>query len=258
MTRALFIPQADTYVPTPDATGPWSAQALFGGAPAALAVHEVLRVHSAGEWRAARVTTDLIRPAPQAPLTVRTRELRSGRRVQSFEAMLYAPDGGPVSRTTVLLLAGGDAAEATAPSPRTAAGPEAWERIAFAVPHPSVFDLMEVRGPALVPGRRQLSWARFSTPIVAGRPLSGLERAAFVADLAAGVMNSDGPRVEYINADVTLYLHRRNESEWIAVDPRARELGDGTVIGNAGLADRSGVFASVTTASVAAPAVAVA
>ena len=80
MTDNALLTRIDdtTFEPTQQAVGPWDGDLLFGGVPAGLAVHEVERAVGISDWQAARITTDLVRPAPRTPLTVDVDLVASG------------------------------------------------------------------------------------------------------------------------------------------------------------------------------------
>src|SRR5690606_29933566 len=131
--EALFVEDGGLFLPTEYARGPWGADVLFGGVPPALLVQEMERRHGVSGFDAARITTDLVRPAPMAALSVETQVVREGKRIRVIEGVVRsASDGRPVARTTALFITGDDAAarpfesedEPAAPPPGPAAWPE--------------------------------------------------------------------------------------------------------------------------------------
>src|SRR3546814_5039460 len=99
---------------------------LHGGPPTAL-VGRVLLDHEPGDtqWFLSRLTVELIRPVPLAPLKVDVTMRRPGRRVQLLDAVITAPDGTEVMWARGLRLAqspnGID--EAALPTPERAQRP---------------------------------------------------------------------------------------------------------------------------------------
>jgi hypothetical protein len=61
---------------SPNAAGPWDGGMQHGSAPAALAVWAAESIPAKEAMRIARVTIDLMRPVPLAPLTLQTEVLR--------------------------------------------------------------------------------------------------------------------------------------------------------------------------------------
>src|SRR3546814_7532538 len=92
--EAVFSPDGDRWMPSPIAVGPWDPGSLHGGPPTAL-VGRVLLDHEPGDtqWFLSRLTVELIRPVPLAPLKVDVTMRRPGRRVQLLDAVITAPDG---------------------------------------------------------------------------------------------------------------------------------------------------------------------
>jgi hypothetical protein len=80
----------DLYAPTEHARGPWDPSMLHGGAPAALIAAAFERMQPGAELPLARLSFSFLRPIPMAPLQLRTRMTRPGRRVQELAADLYA------------------------------------------------------------------------------------------------------------------------------------------------------------------------
>src|SRR6266508_2268290 len=76
---------------------------MHGGAPAALLARAIERFEPGPASHIARLTVELLRPVPLAPLTVTTRMARPGKKVQPVEASLFAGDQ-EVVRTTGLRL----------------------------------------------------------------------------------------------------------------------------------------------------------
>ena len=87
---SLFIPHELGYMPTEYSRSPWSLDLLHGGPVAALLARAVDERVSDPSLRLTRLTTDLFRPVPYAPMHVKTEVLRDGRRVKAVRASLYA------------------------------------------------------------------------------------------------------------------------------------------------------------------------
>ena len=80
-------------MPTEHARGPWDPRALHGGAPAALIARAFERMEPGAELPIARLGFEFLKPIPLAPLTLTTRIVRKGRRVQELAAELTADLG---------------------------------------------------------------------------------------------------------------------------------------------------------------------
>jgi Thioesterase-like superfamily len=243
MSDSIFLVDGEHVVPTEHARGPWDPRALHGGAPAALIASAFERLQPGAELRIARLGYEFLRPIPLAPLTLSTRIVRPGRRVQELAAELHA-DGQLIVRASGLRVqevAADVAAAATAPrranQPEQPAlpGPQEGQPVRFALSDSDEASFaataMEMRwlddpkalGPARV-------WMRLRHPLLVGESLSSLTRLAATADFGNGI-GAALPFADYlfINADLTIHLHRPPRGEWIGVDARTllHESGSG-------------------------------
>jgi hypothetical protein len=252
LSPALYHRDGDTYVPTPLAGGPWSADAQHGGPPGGLLAREAEgRAREAqGEGAPApaplqpvRHTVDLFRPVPLRPLEVVSRLLRSGRRIAVVESMLRCADADLAKATTVFLRpAAGGGAEAAGAGPHLAGAPER-------IPGPEGFESAPlVPGPwaeRLPPGFHfevevrwvdsdpPTAWFRPPMALVAGERPTPFQRVAVVADLGNAVSAARRqargvPQFSLINVDITLHLVGLPAGEWVA-------LRSSTVAGDRGL-----------------------
>jgi Thioesterase-like superfamily len=79
---AIYRVDRNRVVTSPNAAGPWDISMQHGSAPAALVVWAAEAIPAREPMRIARVTIDLMRPVPVAPLTIETEILREGRKIQ--------------------------------------------------------------------------------------------------------------------------------------------------------------------------------
>jgi hypothetical protein len=246
----LFVRDGDRYVPTPLARGPWSAEALHGGPPAALLARAIEQFeHNATEpMFVARVTLELLRPVPLAALRLTTRWLRPGRKVQLIEASLHS-DTHEVARATGLRIRQRDL---TLPAdlpmqPISVAPPEQGEPLApslgsflpgfhsHAVEHRFVHGQLTTIGPAT-------DWIRLTVPLLEGEEPSQLSRVCAAADFGNGVSQILGGAFTYINPDLTVYLHRYPVGEWVCIDSVTRVEAHGVGLAESRILDRSGTI----------------
>jgi hypothetical protein len=247
---AIFERHGDVFVPTALAGSPWGPGLLHGGPPAGLLARAVERAMPDPELHVVRLTIDLLRPVPMAPLRVETRVVREGRRIAVLEASLLA-DGVEVSRASALLLRNSPVA-----LPAHLLPPAPWVAHHEGIPTTSMSGMFardgEPRGPSggasVLPGfhttvevrkvaglagsGQATAWIRIPVPFVAGEETSPLVRVAATSDFgnALGhIRPSDG--AGFINADITLYLHRLPEGEWVCLEANgvAEEHGLGLV-----------------------------
>ncbi|MBE8523557.1 thioesterase family protein [Amycolatopsis sp. H6(2020)] len=222
MADAFYAPLGDgRFSATGHTAGPWTPDAQHFGPPSALLVRALENVESAHPAELARVTVEILGPAPVAELTVRARIERPGRSVELLQAELAGADR-VVARATAWRIATSDTAEiATDAGPRLpgpasveeSPWPEGWQGgYLDAVEWRAVRGGMDVPGPAAV-------WARQRVPLVDGEEPSGLQRLFAVADSGNGVSNYLDPRKWwFINSELTVHLRRVPQGEWIGLD----------------------------------------
>jgi hypothetical protein len=246
--ESIFVAAGEgRFAPTEHARGPWDPRALHGGAPAALMTAALERLQPGAELPVARLSFELLRPVPLAPLELRTRITRPGRRVQALEAELLAgeelvcraralriqPVPGELPARAVELV--GDREADPIPGPQE--GHEVrfalddLERKSFAA---TAMEMRFISGRPLKGGLPDVGvssahtpvgaatvWMRLRHPLLPGEPASPLARVAATADFGNGVA-AVLPFEEYlfINADLSIELDRRPAGEWIALEAR--------------------------------------
>jgi hypothetical protein len=228
MADALFAPLGnDRYLPTDLARGPWSPDALHGGPVAALLAGAAEGLLDG--LHPARVTVELLRPAPIAPLTVTTAVARPGRKVRLVAAEVATEDGTKVASATVLgirrddvAVPEGAAADGAPPPPPDAVAEAGRDDVAVAADwdafHNRGVEHRFVAGSFADPGPAT-DWIRLRVPVVAGEPPSPLERVLAAADFGNGISGvADFTRLLFINPDLTVHLHRLPEGEWVCLD----------------------------------------
>jgi len=243
---ALFERDGDRFVPGECALGPWSADALHGGPVSALLATQCAAAAGDDALQITRMTVDLFRNVPRAPLTVPVREVRRGRRIVVLEASVVAGDTEVARASALLLQQRPDLPLVPADPPPP--GPEGYPTeglfarglpAGMAAPprllEPGFHSTVEARW--VVDADRDeampVLWLRAPLPLIAGEPIVPVARAAAVADYAnalANILRRRQPDVmPFINTDITLYLHRPPEGEWIAM--RADQAGESHGIG---------------------------
>lgn len=79
--EAVFRVEGNRVMTSEHAAGPWDPSMQHGGAPSSLMVWAAERIPTAQPMHVARLTVDLMRPVPVAPLTIDTEVLREGRKI---------------------------------------------------------------------------------------------------------------------------------------------------------------------------------
>ena len=246
MTEAVFHLDAGRVVPTELARGPWSPDAQHGGAPAALLARALEEADPGPANFVARLTVELLRPVPLAPLTVRTETLRPGRKVQWLTASLEA-DGQEVARATALRLRVDQALALPVPEPAPLSLRPPAESRPYAIQFPGTnvgfWTAMELRiadGSFAEVGAAAI-WFRLAVPLVAGESPTPLQRVAAAADFGNGVSTAlERGRYLFINPDLTISLHRAPVGEWVALEARTFAEADGIGLAESALHDERG------------------
>lgn len=229
------------------AGGPWDPKLQHGAAPSSLVCWAVERLPSPVPMRVARLTVDLMRPVPVAPLTVETEVLREGRKIQLVAVRLLA-DGTEVVRASALRVrrlpqelppeAGRPALDIAEPEECR----DPTENDLSRTPFLSGLGMKVARGSFHLPGPASV-WYRATRPIVDGAAISPLMRAAIAADFCNGTSAVlDFAQWTFINGDLTLSLAREPVGDWILLDAETWAGPDSIGIAAARLADRDGYF----------------
>ena len=237
MDSAFYSPQGDRFVSSELTRGPWDPDSQHAGPPTALIARELECTPAAiapdASWQFGRITFEILRPVPIAPLTVSTEVVRPGRSVELLAATLAGEEGEPLIRATAWRvvraavelpfgLAGEDAGSPARPSsplaPPADGSPESSSK----------------------PGRTTATTRRWSTDFSPGAfssrarqpcgcgcesrwsPASSrrpLQRVLTAADSGNGVSAAlDWSRFLFINVDLSVHLHRMPATEWVCLD----------------------------------------
>lgn len=236
MFEAFYEPDGGLFRATELTRGPWDPGAQHAGPPAALLGFAIEGLPDSGDFQVGRLTFEILRSIPIAPVRVEARVARPGRRVQMVEAELSDADG------EVLMLARGwrlrrsrlelpgEALIASQPPPLPEEGrPAGFFPTGQEHGYHSAMEIRFVAGDFLEPGPAT-AWLRMRQPLVAGQEPTPLQRALVAADVGNGISAAlDFRRFLFINVDLTVHLERMPKSEWIGVDaatlPRANGVG---------------------------------
>lgn len=245
MADAFYVAESDdTFVATPLSTGPWDERFQHGGPPSALLAGAIASFgDDANEFEMARLWVDFRRGVPVGRLTVTVAPLHRGRTTQRIHAAL-------VHQGKVVLEAQGLRIRRRGEGPTAVPPLEAWpdpesvERTILKfftaeVAYHNAVDLRFVDNPwGSTPNR---VWGRLLVPLVAGRPTTPLERLITLADAQSGL----GPPVDpikwnYANPDLTVYVDRPPEGEWIGFDLLSTARPSGLGLSQALIRDATG------------------
>ncbi len=243
---AIFRVDGNRVLTSPDAAGPWDPRMQHGSAPASLVVWAAEAIATPVPMRIARVTIDLMRPVPVAPLTLETEVLREGRKIQLCAIRLRAGDAVVVGATVLKIKTQGltlppDVADLPVELP----GPDQ-SRVEPAdfssSPFVTGISLRAAKGRFGAPGPGAI-WYRADRPLVEGSPISQAMRTVVAADFCNGTSAAlDFRQWTFINADLTVSFARQPVGEWILLDAESWIGPDGAGLAMARLADTRGYF----------------
>jgi hypothetical protein len=84
------------------------------------------------------------------------------------------------------------------------------------------------------------TWLREVRPLVGGEPYTPFSRVATGVDYTSPTANGSESGLDFINSDVTLYLHREPISEWIGYEVADHQGAEGVALGHCRLHDEHG------------------
>jgi hypothetical protein len=256
---SLFTLDHGFYLPTRHTFAGWANNTIHGSPVAALLAHAVEAQRAKDpDLLVTRLTVDLMRPVHRVPFTLETELVREGRRLKLLDVRLLH-GGTLIARASALLLRrtpGNPPGEQTLPPglklPHWSEVPlrhwdEGIERDAREAEPGAAsqyFRAVEVRRiNEMHSGEPLRAWVRAPFELLPGVPLSPLARCASVADFASaiGMLSRRGAEVSFLNADISLALHREPVGEWLCLENVGRGDRDGLTSSSVNLHDEQGL-----------------
>ncbi len=247
-SEPFFTQDGDSFIPTRQARGPWDPNSLHGRVISGLLGREIERQHCDEEFHCARLTTELFRMPPLAPLQVSIQPIRLGNRIRVIDGSVTS-HGVEIARGRAVLLKKAPQPEGTVwsppnwdvpppgdiPAPQAPAGRENW------VP---MWETRPIRGAPFFGGgaEQKRAWLRETRQLVAGEDLSPFLRVALAADFTNPFANSGDHGLNFVNADITLYLHRLPVDEWVGFEVVSHQSDEGIAVAECALYDVSGAI----------------
>ena len=227
LPSAFYTPDGDDgFVSTQLTGGPWDPRLQHAGPPSALLTRALEAASGIDGGQTVRLSFDILRPVPVAPLTVATRVLRPGRRVEQLEATLSSADGTALMRATAWRMRSEAFEDAPAPDPPPP-GPEEGRPGEFGfwtdeVAYHRALEWRFIEGGFTTPGPATV-WTRLHKQLVEGEAPSPLVRLLVMADAASGISAMlDWSEWSFVNVDIGVHLVRPPEGEWMAMAATTR------------------------------------
>jgi Thioesterase-like superfamily len=250
---SFYVRDGELYAATELSRGPWDPDAQHAGPPAALIGREVERLGGGrigGEdglpAQVGRITYEVLRSVPIAPLRVEARIVRPGRRVEMFEATLSDEAGEPLMRAQGWRLRTDDVAfPPPMPGPEPPPGPQSGEpgqffHTGYDVGYHTAMEYRFTAGAFMEQGPATV-WMRMAVPLLPDEEPTPLQRVLAAADSGNGVSAAlDWSRYLFINVDLTVHLHRMPEGEWVCLDAVTLPEPNGVGMADTRLLDEQG------------------
>ena len=248
----FFTREGDAYLPTTISRGPWDPNSLHGRVIIGLLAFVIEQDHGGADFQPARLTVDMYRLPDLSPITVTTRVVREGYRIKVVDAE-FVSGGVAMARATCQLL------RRTENPPGQVWTPPNWDAPKPAdIAEPTdarsgmggMWAMKPISGDMRTPGPRR-TWMKEVRELVGGLPLTPFIRVAAGCDFASPFANFGDQGLQYINSDVTLYLHRNPTTDWVGYEVVNHGATDGVAIGECFLYDEQGPIGSASCAALA-------
>jgi hypothetical protein len=235
--------------------GPWGKEWLHGGPVAALCAAVAEELIPDTDRVTTRLTMELIKPVPLAPLEVQGEILRSGRRLSLVDVEIKAGDSvvaiARLQRTTQTAMElpdlAGTGVELIPPTDRPEDFVPMLETGSPVDRAPFVRDATVIRTPSetgIYEPHPTDAWICVFADLLPGVPLSPTAAAMAAADYgnALGAPEAPGTNTYFPNADLSVHLARAPVSSWIRMAPRTSWLAEGIGHTRCELADQRGML----------------
>lgn len=268
--RHYFVSEGDHFVPTDAAQGYWRKGTLSGSAAASLLGFVIQRDFCDPDWVPVRLSIDMVRMAPVAPLTVTTHVLHQSGRLKLIEASLMAEGQLQTRALCQIVRRGRQPDNPTWQSPAwPAPDPDGlpaqtnwrWDMRPIPADHARFNRLSPPGGRAdgsnppvlgkLAPASARQAWLKIDMEIVAGHPITPLLMLITTADFASPLTHSSEFGIDFVNTDFTIHLHRLPRGEWLGYELTGHSSADGVAVGQAAIHDETGPLGVVVVSAIA-------
>jgi hypothetical protein len=219
--------------------GPWDPDSQHAGPPAALLATAILAIARPG-LRLARITFDISKPVPVAPLEVTAAITREGRSVVEAQAAIE-----PFMRCRALLIrTEADVAPAVPDIVEIGqladALPGPFLPIAWEPGYHTAIEARFAKGSFLERGPAQ-GWLRMMMPLIEDEQITPVQRVLTAADSGNGISNVlDFQTHVFINAELTVHLQRYPTGDWVGMHSSTTVEPDGIGLTSTTLHDVDG------------------
>lgn len=246
MPDAFYEPDGELFHATELVRGPWDPGAQHAGPPAALLGRALERLPGGEGMQIGRVTFEILRSVPIAPVRISAEVLRPGRKVQMLAAelsvegeVLMRVRGWRLRSAAIEIPPGVTTTPPPPPFPEDAKGFDFFPT-GHELGYHSAMELRFASGGFMELGPAT-AWLRMRHPLVAGEQPSPLQRTLIAADVGNGISAAlDFRRFVFVNVDLSVHLERMPAGEWVCVDALTLPQPSGIGTAESVLADRDG------------------
>ncbi len=254
MEQSFFEFDGEQFVPTDRARGPWGNDTLHGRVVAGLFSRCLEQEFGDEDFLFARLTVDLFRMPTMNPLRIATERIRQGRRIQVCHGVATS-EGREIGRAYAVQLRRGDAPPGTVwhPDPWDVPLPAALEPMKATGTWTPMWETRAIGGSHFGGAGQKRMWIKETHALVAGEALTPFVRVASAADIASPLSMSSDQGLQYVNADISLYLHRLPAGEWIGWEVSDHGSAEGVGRGECRVYDEQGPIGNSVVCAVANP-----
>lgn len=241
---SFYEPEGDRFRATELTRGPWSEHHQHGGPPSALLAGAMEKHVAPADLRVTRFTIVFHRPIAIDVFRVTTETVREGKKVRLVRAQLVSEDDRAVATAEATFVRRDRASEVKATPSTPPRAPEACEPFTFSFFTAPVgyHTAMEARHIEGTWGTGALSlWMRIRGSVLPGETPSALQRVLAAADSGNGLAVAlDLARFTFVNPDLTVFLARELDGEWLGMHARTTFGPDGIGLADTRLVSHSG------------------
>lgn len=236
------------FVGNDPARGPWMDDACHGGPVAGLMVRAMENL--VPDKMLTRITAEFLSPLPMEGLRVEAEVTRQGRKMAAASATVLNGDGKVCARASAMLVAETDVGAVPTVQEAPLALSEATPGNFPVMPHPKArpgfatfAEVAYPPGENTDPGATTL-WMK-TPPLLAGEKTSPIQRICPLADCGSGISrNMDFADMSFMNCDLTIMIHRKPRSAWLASQAKSYWESTGIGLGHATIMDEDGPVAT--------------
>ena len=236
------------YQPTDHTQGTWNPNDQHMASATGLLTYELERFAAQDNKRLARISLDILGSIPQAPSTIITRCVRSGKTIELLEAVLSCAGRDYIVARAWRLITQDTSAIAGLEDKPARYQPEQlseWREM-HKWPGGYIQTLYLVAESERRPGRGMV-WMTNDISMIEGVPTTDLVHLLGMVDTANGVVPRVGLGVSdmdwmFPNTDLQIHMHRLPQGRWLGIDAVQQYGADGIGVTSAVLHDVYGPF----------------